>query len=291
MAIPEISILVSTYRRPDHLARCLFSIALQDFDRSRLEVIVTDDGSTDATPEVVDRFARSADFAVAFVTHRHQGFRLARCRNEGVLCAQAPYLLFTDGDCIMPPNHVAEHLARRRPGAALAGDCLRLPQLASQRITDDVIRSGEYLAWVPWRERWRLQSKALRGLFYGWLRLPMRPRVSGNNMAMWRDDFEFVNGFDENYVGWGLEDLDLQLRLYRAGIRFHTILHRTQILHLWHPPHPTFARNGLGTANRDYFRTVQASSDVQCRQGLAQIRPGSFEHRSRSWTHGLRLVA
>src|SRR5205085_9770757 len=115
------------------------------------------------------QFGRTVDFSVQFVTHRHRGFRLARCRNEGVWCARAPYLLFTDGDCIMPPDHLAEHMARRRPGAAVAGDCLRLPREVSDRITDDVLRSGAYRAWVPWRERRRLQWKALRGLGYGWL--------------------------------------------------------------------------------------------------------------------------
>src|SRR4051794_39366024 len=135
MAIPEISVVVSTYRRPGHLARCLLSIALQRFDHSKIEVIVTDDGSADRTAAVVEQFGQTVDFSVQFVTHRHRGFRLARCRNEGVFCARAPYLLFTDGDCIMPPDHLAEHMARRRPGSAVAGDCLRLPREASDRIT------------------------------------------------------------------------------------------------------------------------------------------------------------
>jgi hypothetical protein len=71
---------------------------------------------------------------------------------------------------------------------------------------------------------------------------------------MWRSDYERINGSDENYVGWGLEDRDLQLRLSRVGIRSKSILGRTAVCHLWHPHHETFVRNNIGTANLDYYQ-------------------------------------
>ena len=82
----------------------------------------------------------------------------------------------------------------------------------------------------------------------------MRPRLTGCNIALWRDDYERVNGFDENFVGWGLEDRDLQLRLSQLGLRFRSIVLATAACHLWHRPHPTFARNNEGTANLRYFQ-------------------------------------
>ncbi|HYV38072.1 MAG TPA: galactosyltransferase-related protein, partial [Gemmataceae bacterium] len=220
-------------------------------------------------------------FPVKFVTHAHNGFRLAKCRNEGVLCSQAPYLLFTDGDCLLPPDHVSKHLKARRRGVAIAGNCIRFPPEVSERIHDEAVVSGEFLHWAPLNERWRFWQRALRGLLYGSLRIPMRPRFSGNNIALWRSDFEKINGFDENYVGWGFEDVDLQRRLARAGIRFQTILHRTRVYHLWHTPAPTFARNGLRTTNRDYFLQAQPSREQRCRNGLAQTMLNNL--RIRSW--------
>src|SRR5262245_8714249 len=105
-AKPEIALLISSYQRPGHLRRALLSIALQKDFTSAMEVVVTDDGSTDETLDVVREFAQSVNFPVHFTTHPHAAFQLARCRNEGVAASTAPYVLFLDGDCILPPDHV-----------------------------------------------------------------------------------------------------------------------------------------------------------------------------------------
>jgi glycosyltransferase involved in cell wall biosynthesis len=237
--------------------------------------VVTDDGSRDETRAVVEEFARHAPFPLKFTTHQHDGFRLARCRNEGVLVAAAPYLLFTDGDCLLPPDHVTTHLEFRRRGIAVAGESYRLDRPTSERITEPVVRSSEFTQWVPWRERLRLANKARRAWIYSLLRRRNRPRLTGSNIGVWRDDFERINGFDENYVGWGLEDRDLQLRLGHLGVRFRSILGRTAAYHLWHPRHPTFARNNEGTANLRYYERPEV--EIYCRKGLVndhrEVRP------------------
>jgi glycosyltransferase involved in cell wall biosynthesis len=269
MQTPEIAVLVSTFERPFHLRRSLLSLAGQRGVEGKMEVVVTDDGSRDETWEVVDEFARRADFPLKFTTHQNDGFRVARCRNEGVLVSTAPYLLFTDGDCLLPPDHVAAHLEFRRRGIAVAGDSYRLDQPTSDRITEADVRSGEFTAWVPLREQLRLANKARRAWIYRVLRRRDRPRLTGCNIGVWRDDLERLNGFDENYVGWGLEDCDLQLRLSQLGVRFRSILGRTAAYHLWHPLHPTFARNGLGTPNLRYYHRDHVPTC--CQQGLVKI--------------------
>ena len=90
----------------------------------------------------------------------------------------------------------------------------------------------------------------------------MRPRLTGCNIALWRDDYERVNGFDENFVGWGLEDRDLQVRLGRLGLRFRSIVLATAPCHLWHRPHPTFARNNEGTANLSLLPAEEVPSPL-----------------------------
>ena len=54
------------------------------------------------------------------------------------------------------------------------------------------------------------------------------------NLGMWRSDFELVNGFDENFVGWGREDSDLAVRLFNNGIFRKEGIFATCVLHLWH---------------------------------------------------------
>jgi predicted glycosyltransferase involved in capsule biosynthesis len=54
------------------------------------------------------------------------------------------------------------------------------------------------------------------------------------NLAVWRDDLVRVNGLDEAYSGWGLEDSDLVIRLLHAGVRHKSARFATPLFHLWH---------------------------------------------------------
>jgi glycosyltransferase involved in cell wall biosynthesis len=267
---PEISILVSTYQRPKHLRRALLSIAMQREVDGKMEVIVTDDGSADETREVVRAYAQSVDFPVRFTTHPHTAFQLARCRNEGVAASEAPYLLFLDGDCVLPPDHVAIHLEQRRPGHVMAGYFARLDKTTSSRLDEQVIRSGEFVHWAPTRELRQLRAMARKAQLYTWLRHSTKPKMSGNNVGIWRADYERVNGYDENFEGWGCEDDDLRLRLRRTGVRIHSILPWTFTYHIWHPYDVT--RPAVWRQGRNVAYLNRQGAIVRCCNGLVKRR-------------------
>ncbi|MCC6492941.1 MAG: glycosyltransferase [Pirellulales bacterium] len=253
VAPPEISVIVSTYQRPGHLRRCLASLAVQQGVAGRFEAIVVDDGSLDETADVVDQFRREGAFRLKFCTHPHDGFQLARCRNAGIRSSLAPYLLFTDGDCIFPPDHLQRHLEARRHGVVRAGDCIRLDESTSRQIDEQAVRSGGFLAMVaPLRKS--LRKTYLKSLAYQLMRHGSRPKLIGWNMAAWREQLERINGFDEQFRGWGCEDDDLAARLRKIGARVATALGYTQAYHLWHPPHATTPGRWQDGPNVAYFK-------------------------------------
>lgn len=263
---PEIALLVSSYNRAEHLRRALVSIAAQRGVEGKMEVVVTDDGSTDHSHEVVRQFAASAPFPVQMTTHPHASFQLAKCRNEGAAASRAPYLLFLDGDCVLPPDHVAHHLAARRKNYVMAGDCVRLDEETSAAINDEHIRAGDLTRLAPPQELARLRSQHRKARFYEWIRHSAKPKLIGNNVGLWREDYERVNGYDENFVGWGCEDDDLRLRLRRAGVRIASILDRTFTYHLWHPVDPTATAQWRNGAN--VKRLQRPGRLTSCRWGL-----------------------
>jgi predicted glycosyltransferase involved in capsule biosynthesis len=53
-------------------------------------------------------------------------------------------------------------------------------------------------------------------------------------MAAWRTDLIKINGFDESYSGWGLEDSDIAIRLIRSNIHRKSARFLLPVLHLWH---------------------------------------------------------
>ncbi len=266
-SFPEIALLISSYNRPQHLARALASVEVQQNRATDLEVVITDDGSDDETLAVVAEHAARARCAVKLTTHTHAAFQLARCRNEGVLVSRAPYLLFLDGDCILPPDHVEQHLRRRRTGTVMAGDCCRLSEDMSRQIDEASIRGSHFCDFVSREERRRLRHQYRKSLLYNLLRHPTKPKLIGNNIGIWRQDCERINGFDEQFEGWGCEDDDLRLRLRRAGTRVASILKWTHSYHLWHPPAPSCPDRWREGANVTYFENSR-HRPVRCDKGL-----------------------
>lgn len=274
---PEIAVLISTFERPDHLRRALLSVAMQRGVDGRMELVVTDDGSQDETLDIVREFAQSVDFRVHLTTHPHDGFQLARCRNEGVRASTAPYLLFLDGDCVLPPDHIHLHLQRRKSGVTVAGDCCRLDEATSQRVDEASIRNGTFVAWAPRSERQRMARQHRKAWFYNLVRHRTKPKLIGNNIGIWRSDYEGVNGYDENFVGWGCEDDDLRLRLKRAGVRIESILNQTCTYHLWHPYVPSAPGEWRRGANVGYLRRPLRMT--RCRRGLMELPPSDLRVR------------
>lgn len=267
-SVIDTSILVTTFRRPRHLALVLESIAAQRGVPRTFEIIVADDGSEDETAAVVAAFAAVVDFPVRFTTQPHDGFRLARVRNNAARLAGGEYLLFVDGDCILPRHHLEAHHRRRRPGVALLGFCGRLTEEASQLLMPENLAVTNLATLVTHHETRLLARRHRRARWHALFRHPNKPRLAGGDFGLWRHDFEAVNGFDERFVGWGQEDDDLGLRLRAAGIRLESVLDLTCSLHVWHPTDPSATPRWRDGANVNYFgRRGRLSA---CREGLVR---------------------
>jgi glycosyltransferase involved in cell wall biosynthesis len=268
--VPEIALCIVTYERPRSLALVLESIAVQRGVRpEQMEVVVSDDGSKDETQQVVEDFGRRAPFSVRFITHPHLTFQAARCRNAGAAATKAPYLLFLDGDCILPPQHVATHLEHRRRDIVFSGDCGRVEQAISQNVTVDAIRRGDFSTLLPAKERRRLRKLDVKSRMYNFIRHPTKPRsLRSGDFSIWREDFDRVNGFDENFCGWGGEDDDLGWRLRRAGMRLYSLMRWTYSYHLWHPIGVTVPMKPKLAPNARY--QWRKGKLICCRNGLVK---------------------
>ena len=115
----KLSLLISTYNRPEALAKSLAGVTLQS--RAPAEVLIADDGSKQPTRDLVLAWARSQSFPVKHVWHEDDGFRKTVILNQAVLAAGGDYLVFTDGDCVPHPKFVADHAALAEKGFWVQG--------------------------------------------------------------------------------------------------------------------------------------------------------------------------
>lgn len=256
-----ISLIISTYNAPVALRRTLESVVSQT--EYPHEVIVADDGSTDETAEVVRRFAASAPFAVRHVWHEDTGFRLGAIRNKAIAGAEGDYIVQIDGDILLHPRFVEDHRRYARRGAFACGSRV----LLGQKLTGEIFRDG--IRRITPLTRGILNRKnALRSAMFASVVdavASSRLKYRGCNMAFWRDDLVAVNGYDENYRGWGCEDHDLVARLINHGVKFVALRHVAVCYHMWHPS--SKATDSFERNNRLLAET-RASGRVRCENGL-----------------------
>ena len=288
MPVAEIAFIVTTYQMPGHLRLALESIACQR-TKQRFEVVVADDGSQDDTPKVVAEYARSVPFSVRLVTHPHTGFRPARCRNEGVRHTDAEHLLFFDGDCVLPADHLEAHLQAWRPGTVTSGYCVRLDPAASRRITLESVRRGDFLAADAGAALRKLRALHRKAWWYGAIGHKTKPALKSTDFSIAREDFQRVNGFDEQFEGWGCEDDDLGRRLRVAGVRTISVLDRTRVYHLWHPPAPSKPAKWHAGSNVAYLeRPIRLT---RCVRGLVERTSRDLTVRLAGQTHNSPALA
>jgi len=257
----KISLIISTYNRPDVLAKSLAGFALQR--RPPDEVLIADDGSAESTRDLVQSWTKSQPFPVKHVWHEDKGFRKTMILNKSILAAAGDYLVFTDGDCVPHPKFVVDHLALAEKGFWVQGRrCFVREEFVPE------FDANKIPAWG-----WMLAGK-ITGASKGvrWpipiVRRDTRQRgIIGCNMAFWRDDLVAVNGFDEDYSGWGVgEDSDIGTPLYHLGRRRKFVYGRAITFHLNHPQLP----RGHHADSLARLAEVIATKKIACEHGLNQ---------------------
>ena len=231
---PSVSLIISTFNQPKALAKVL--AALPNQTRQPDEILISDDGSNEPTRELVQNFTKNSAVPVKHVWHPHDGFRKTIILNKTVVAATGKYLIFTDGDCVPHPKFVADHALLAESGCWVQGRrCF-----VREEFKVPEFELGKTPVWI-----WMLTGKitgAAKGVRWPLpvIRRDTRQRgIIGCNMGFWREDVLAVNGFDEDYVGWGTgEDSDLGTRLYHLGRRRKFVYGRAVTFHLNHPQAP-----------------------------------------------------
>jgi glycosyltransferase involved in cell wall biosynthesis len=222
------SLIISAADNPVALDLVLEAVSLQT--RLPFEVLVVDDGSDEQTKVVVEKWRGKLPIRFEHFSQAHEFFRRAAALNAAVRHAYGNYLIFIDGDCLPHRHFVEDHLKHAQSGAFVQGRRAGIRARYVRRISPS---SFHPLALFLRRQLYDVR----RGLRRPWPTIKTEPRraINGCNFSVWREDFYRVNGYNEAFVGEGLEDTELAERLVNSGLISKTVYGQMIVYHLDHP--------------------------------------------------------
>ncbi|MDA8418634.1 MAG: glycosyltransferase [Desulfobacteraceae bacterium] len=265
----KISVIICFYNRLSLLPACLDS--LRNSADHLNEVIIADDGSEEEVVAALRSLVKQYPFPIIHSWHPRQGPRRSAARNNGIRQATGDYLLFLDADFALLPGTIHSHIEAARPGHFASGRCKYTTEEQCQKIVAEGASESLLEAIYTQLPNDPIEKEHRRFVRYSLLRrlrlAPAKKVMFGGHFSAFKKDIEAINGYDENFVGWGGEDLDFALRLVRSGVLGTSVIKTARMLHLWHPSEMV-GKHWKEGANMGYFS--RRHIPVACENGLAK---------------------
>lgn len=190
----SFSIITPVYKRHQEISELLQSLSLQDY--KNFEVIIVDNSPDDSLNPIILTYQRHIKLSYRY----HSGLGVSESRNLGVKYANGDYVVFVDSDCIIPPSYlsIVNSFLEANPVDAYGG-----PDRAHESFT--AMQKAISYAMTSFFTTGGIRGRKQHIGSY-------HPRSF--NMGMKRDLFNDLGGFRGMKVS---EDIDLSLRIYKAG--------------------------------------------------------------------------
>lgn len=244
------SIIIPAFNSKERLYYNLLSLNNQDCNFNDFEVVIVDNGSIDDTADMVRRFKPRSKFKLKF-QRLEENRGIARGRNTAIKMAEGDILIFHDSDMIAPRDFVRLHLKHHEEkNIVVCGiPWKRIITFYYKDLEkkDENYQGLKYLRhFYPKIEKVPVlnQNLIMNGLYKNYIfdlngdfihevkgilkrygnnlrnyALPWRLFIT-NNASAEREKVMQAGMFDELIVGYGFEDYDLGIRLYKSGGRF-----------------------------------------------------------------------
>ena len=268
----KISVIVPVYNRLEHL-RALFLCLLRQKKQAD-ELIITDDGSSQKVLDFIGDLIPKAQFKVKHIYQEDKGFRKTRALNNAVRNSTGDLLIFCDQDLIFGEEYIETIANNIKNNIFLMGRAHHTTEEQKRMILSDIENINSYDEIIK-----KLPNKYIKTIdkmlkedrrrrIIKTLRLAKRGiKLVGMSYALMREAYLKVNGYDENYIGWGQEDDDFGNRLTVAGINGRELITKNIQLHLWHYSDPT----KVHSSNEEYYykrkKEIFLKKDFFCKKG------------------------
>ena len=234
----QASVIFSTYNSEKWLEKVIIGFSVQTY--KDFEIIIADDGSREATKNLIDKLRAEIDIPIVHVWQEDNGFQKSQILNKAIIASNSDYLIFTDGDCIPRKDFVQTHIDYREQGYFLSGGYFKLPMSISELISkDDIVNQRCFdLKWLTANglpnsyKNIKFTAKGFLSKFLNFI-TPTNASWNGHNSSGWKKDLVEVNGFNQE-MQYGGQDRELGERLFNKGLKSKQIRYSAICVHLDH---------------------------------------------------------
>lgn len=224
------SLITPTYNWPEALELLLLSVMNQTILPN--EVIIADDGSTEATKSLIEDFQKKFPVPLIHIWHEDIKNRKPAIMNKAIAAAKFDYIIEIDGDIIMNRHFIEDHLRFAQKGNYLFGSRVNiqkqlLPDLFAKKIihfnflSKGIKKRGRTIR-IPYLMNFSKSTDKRSS------------KLRGCNMSFWKEDFIKINGFNESLIGWGIDDSEMIQRLHNIGIQGKRLKNAGIVYHIYH---------------------------------------------------------
>lgn len=193
----QISVVLGTFNQVDTLKKVLFEYEHQTINQDLFEVIVIDSSSTDGSKDFYESYTPSFNFRYFIQENKGK----ASARNRGVELARGRYIIVTDADMIPHKDFIKTHFEaqiKSKEDRCFEGQTLNMTQLEWPTSNKNL---------TPYIQK-KIQDKSKLGWYY----------FLTGNISFPKSLFIQNNGFNETFLNYGWEDLELGYRLQQKGV-------------------------------------------------------------------------
>ncbi|MBC5836627.1 glycosyltransferase family 2 protein [Flavobacterium muglaense] len=257
----KTTLLITTYNWPEALDITLRSIENQSIKPT--EIIIADDGSTKETKNLIEKWKVKLKIPIIHSWQEDIGFRAAASRNKAIVKSSGDYIIMIDGDLILHPEFIENHIKHCKSNHFNIGPRVLIKEdyskkLLEKKSIDFSIQSNHILA----NRKNIINSNVLSKIFSHLTK--SHRQVRSCNMACFKKDLIKVNGFNEDFIGWGREDTELVVRLLNANVKRKNIKFNANTLHIYHKEN----NKKMLTTNDLILERTLSQKLASCQNGL-----------------------
>ena len=263
----KVTLIISTYNRPDALKLVFDSILNQSIMPT--EILVADDGSGDKTSKLIEEYTAIFNIPVHHIWQEDSGFRVARIRNLAIKEASTDYIISIDGDIVLHQEYIKSHLLFIKKGFFLQGHRVMLNDKMTEKAIANNMSNFSFWDFDIINRKNTIHNFRLAKIFS--VASKRQSGLKGGIISFWKSDAIRVNGFNEDFIGWGKEDSEFAIRLLHSGVKRRDLRFCAVTYHLDH------ANSNKKLDSLNYKRNLKMMKDTIknktqiCKNGIEKL--------------------